>query len=106
MEYEPEHERIAGEHRAIEEAGLGWQNRSDEYLVGYVAEVTRPAKFHTPAIVEMQRRQAVATSAFNAQSGEQARDMLKLWNIGLTIVLGLTAFGQLVASVAPLIGRQ
>ena len=44
----------------IEQEGLKWQTRSDEYLVGYVSDTSRPERFHSPAIVEMQRRQTKA----------------------------------------------
>jgi hypothetical protein len=54
-------ERIHRETEEIEYPGEAWAKRSDEYLVGYVAQ-PRQSQFHTPAIVEMQRRLAAAFS--------------------------------------------
>jgi hypothetical protein len=86
----------------IEALGAEWSTRSDEFLVGYVARQHEPG-FHTPAIVEMQRRLVVAIQDFNTQSSEQTAALIELvresgqqnatmirltgWVVGLTVVL-------------------
>ena len=78
MADEADTERVASENRATEEKGTAWQQRSDAFLVGYVSEMNRSGQFHTPAIVEMQRRQMVATRDFNAQSSAQTARVITL----------------------------
>lgn len=82
----------------IETLGESWASKSDAFLIGYVTEKT-VGHFHTPAIVEMQRRMNVAIAEFNAESTMQARTMIRLteWIIALTVVLGFIALLQLVA---------
>jgi hypothetical protein len=86
----------------LETEGTEWAKRSDAFLVGYVS-LNRGVQFHTPAIVEMQRRQTVATREFNTQATEQADTMIGLtrWIMALTIVLGVIAVLQLIAAVWP-----
>ena len=102
-----EAERVARENRATEEKGIAWQERSDEFLVGYVSEQNRPGQFHTPAIVEMQRRAMVATQEFNEQSSVQTAQAIRLtrqlkW---LTIVIGGIAAVQLIVMIVGLVQR-
>ena len=76
----------------IEKKGLEWQDRLDEFLVGYVSDGTRPEKFHTPAIVVWQRRRLVAIRAFNHQTTRQTG-----WMMALTVAIGIIASLQLWA---------
>ncbi len=70
-------------------------------LVGYVSDTSRPERFHTPAVVEMQRRQSVAVREFNEQSGKQADTVIRLtrWIMGLTIALGVIAGIQSITMI-------
>jgi dihydrodipicolinate reductase len=78
--------------------GVEWQRQTDEYLVGF-AQRPPTGQASTPAIVEMQRRQIVATIGFNETATAQARTMIRLtqWIIALTVVLGVIAVLQLLA---------
>lgn len=95
-------ERLRRETIETEALGTEWAKRSDEYLVGYVSQ-QRGSQFHTPALVEIQRRQIIATRVSSAESSRQAAQMLALtrWIIGLTIVLAIIAVLQLLAMVWP-----
>ena len=56
---------------ALEERGHTWRNASDEYLVGFVMESWgTDAANQTPAVMEMQRRLALAIRS----SGDCAAD--------------------------------
>ena len=48
-------ERVHEEDRATERLGAEWANGRTSTLVGFVSELRR-SQFHTPALVEMQRR--------------------------------------------------
>jgi hypothetical protein len=95
-------QRISLEQAEIEAQGAAWAERSDAFLVGYVSG-NRVAQFHTPAIVEMQRRATAATREFNQQSTRQADTMIRLtrWIIFLTVLVGLVALGQLIEMFLP-----
>lgn len=92
----------------IESRGAPWADASDAYLVGFVTE--QQPIFHTPALVEMDRRVIVAIHQFNEQSkrqtdaliqlshdsGAQNATMIRLtrWIIALTVALGVIAVFQ------------
>lgn len=106
----------------VESRGSTWDNASDAYCVGFVAEFGGvDAAFQTPAVVEMQRRgnrqiaaltETVATfSAAAAQqttelvaltrkSGEQTEEVIQLTRHlkTLTIVLAVLTVLQVVAA--------
>lgn len=95
-------ERVRREDAEVERSGAAWAERSDAYLVGYVAE-NRSGQFHTPAIVEMQRRAMVTIVEFRKESSRQSNKMIRLtwWIAGLTVVLGLLAAAQLWETFGP-----
>jgi len=74
---EPEAERIAREDKTTEQEGLKWQRRSDEFLVGYVSH-DRPGQFHTPAIVEMQRRVMASYERASVEASRQTGVVIRL----------------------------
>jgi hypothetical protein len=97
---ETDAERIARETAEVEAVGHEWAARSDEFLVGYVS-AQRPSQFHTPAIVEMQRRLGAAVRASEAAADRQALAEHKLsrgiyW---LTVWLMILAVVQTGATI-------
>src|SRR5436309_3575961 len=94
---EPESERLRREQREVENLGLEWQTRKDEFLVGYVSQ-HRPSQFHTPAIVEMQRRLVVAVQASSDTADRFAGEAQKL-NVSIrsyTVALFVLGIVQIV----------
>jgi hypothetical protein len=67
-----EDERVARENREVEDLGRAWAGRSDEFLVGYVSQ-QRPSAFHTPALVEIQRRLGDAVRRSSEAADRQAK---------------------------------
>lgn len=88
--------RIEREDKETEALGLAWRARSDAYLVGYV-DAQRAGRFHTPAIVEMQRRLSDAVRSSGRSADRQAGQMF-----ALTIAVGLLTLVQACAAVAPI----
>lgn len=72
-----EQERLHAEEKEIEREGAAWAQRSDEFLVGYVSQ-NRQSQFHTPAIVEGQRRLARAIQTSGDCASTQTAQVLKL----------------------------
>lgn len=101
---ESEDERIARETREIEALGREWAQRSDAFLVGYVAQ-NRPQQFHTPALVEIQRRLGEAVRGAGEAADRQSAVELGLnrriyWLTWATAVLAVI---QTVTAIWPLL---
>jgi hypothetical protein len=89
---ENEDERLRREARQTESDGSAWADRSDAFLVGYVSE-NRPSQFHTPALVEMQRRRIVATRGAGDCASQQTAEVINLTRALKTYTIVLTLIG-------------
>lgn len=74
---ESDADRIHREELEVHQQGAAWARYTDEYLVGYVSQ-HRPSAFHTPAIVEIQRRLVAATRAAGDAATQQTAEVIKL----------------------------